>query len=407
MYIERTLTERWNELSTQFPVLLLTGPRQVGKTTLLQHIRKMGRGFVTLDNPTTRLLAQEDPALFFEQHPPPVMIDEIQYAPGLLPYIKILADRERKPGQFWLTGSQHFIMMKGISETLAGRVGIVHLLGFSRRERYELDLRVSPFLPTKSLVMERSKNRNLQSPTEVYRDAWQGSLPALVTGSVSDREVFYSSYIQTYLQRDVRDLAQIGDEAAFLTFIRACAARTGQMLNLSELARDTDVSVKTAKHWLSILQASFQVYLLKPYHSNLTKRLVKRPKLYFLDTGLCTYLTGWTSPEVLASGSMAGAILETHVFIEILKSWWHQARQPSIYYYRDKDAREIDFVFDQDGAFYSLEVKRNASPKQKWATAIPKMSHLNAHQEPGFIACLGSEVVPLDARSYAIPISLI
>jgi predicted AAA+ superfamily ATPase len=280
------------------------------------------------------------------------------------------------------------------------------MLGFSRPERYMLPLDICPFLPDLEVLNQRPRNKR-SGAGSLYKDIWLGSFPALIAGPVRNRNVFYRSYLQTYLQRDVRDLIQVGDEAAFLRFIKTCAARTAQLLNLSELARDTDISVKTAKSWLSILQATFQVYLLQPYHASVTKRLVKRPKLYFLNTGLCAYLTDWIAAEALESGPMAGPILETYVLDEILKSWWHQAAEPSLYYYRDRDGREVDFVFSHGKALWPLEVKKSASPRDRWPGAFTGLKRLGANVMPGFIACLCKDIVPLGRQSYAMPATLI
>ncbi|MCE5328223.1 MAG: ATP-binding protein [Planctomycetaceae bacterium] len=406
-YIERTMANAWLEASTQFPVALLTGPRQVGKTTLLQHLCGKERHYVTLDDPSLRTLAVEDPALFLQRYAPPVLIDEIQYAPQLLPLIKIACDRSRKTGLFWLTGSQQFQMMKGVSETLAGRVAILNLLGFSRRERHHLNLQVDPFLPTRASMRQREASAAASDVTAVYRDIWESSFPALSAGPVRDHALFYSSYMQTYLQRDVKDLAQVGNEIAFLRFVRACAARTGQTVNMAELARDADISAPTAKAWLSILQTSFQVYLLQPWHTNATKRLVKMPKLYFLDTGLCAYLTEWTSPQTLESGAMSGAILETHVLTEVLKSWWHRGRTPQLYYYRDKDGREIDLLFMQDQKLYPVEVKKSATPQRHWADAFSPLNRFRAGWDEGAVACLCEQVVPLSQKITAMPVGML
>jgi len=405
MYHPRTLKNKWLEISRQFPVLLLIGPRQVGKTTFLKHIAEKDRKYVSLDDPEARLMAKEDPAMFFRRYSPPILIDEIQYAPNILQYIKMQVDNDRQPGMFWLTGSQQFLMMKGISETLAGRIGIMNILGFSSTERYNSKLRTEPFMPSSEQLEERQnlKRYNLKN---IYNDIWTGCFPELIAGDISDWDVFYSSYLRTYLERDVRDLTKVGDEGAFLKFVKACAARTGQMLNLSDLARDADIAVKTAKDWLSILETSFQVYLLQPYHSNLTKRLVKRPKLYFLDTGLCCYLTQWNSPETLAAGAMAGAMLESYVFAEILKDWWHQAKSPSIYYYRDKDKVEIDFLITQNQLFYPLEVKKSASPKKDWVSPFKKLSNLG-NISGGGVICLCNELLPLGQNYYSIPANVL
>jgi predicted AAA+ superfamily ATPase len=290
-YQPRALEDRWREAAEQFPVLLLTGPRQVGKTTLLEHLCGPERRYVTLDDLAVRALAREDPALFLERFPPPVVIDEVQYAPELLSAVKIAVDRDRRPGAFWLTGSQQFQVMKGVTETLAGRVGMVNMLGFSMRERDGRQPAVPPFLPTPERIHDRRKSPGPTALKDLYHWIWEGAFPALATGQVRDWSLFYRSYVQTYLERDVRDLIRVGDLETFRRFLRACAARTAQMLNYADLARDCGISVGTARNWLSVLEANLQVLLLPPYHSNLSKRLYKTPKLYFLDTGLCAYLT--------------------------------------------------------------------------------------------------------------------
>ena len=403
MVLRRGIEAAWREASRQFPVLLLTGPRQVGKTTVLQQLCGRDRTYVSLDDPAILALARQDPALFFQRFEPPVLIDEIQYAPGLLPVVKAIVDRARKPGLVWLTGSQQFQVMRGVSETLAGRVAIMNLLGFSRRERHRRDLDVPPFLPTASALTPRARSHSTSQLKPVYRDIWTGGFPALAVGPVRNRDLFFSSYVQTYLQRDVRDLAQVGDQAAFLRFLRACAARTAQLLNLSDLARDADISVNTAKAWLSILEGSFQVMRLPPYHTNVTRRLVKAPKLYFLDTGLCAYLTGWTSPGTLESGAMSGAIFETHVFVEILKSWWCRGRNPQAYYYRDRDGREIDLVLVKDRAIYPVEIKKTTRPTRSVAQTFQALDRLDLKRGRGAVVCLAQDMLPLDRTNDAVP----
>lgn len=407
MYLHRALEDALLEASAQFPVLLLTGPRQVGKTTLLQHLCSPERRYVTLDDLTLRGLANDDPPLFLERFPPPVLIDEIQYAPKLLPYLKMHADRSKKPGDVWLTGSQHFHMMKGVTESLAGRVAVVNLLGFSRRELEQRECRLDPFLPTANCVEQRQQTSGTSALDDVFRCIWTGFFPALHTNAVKNRDLFYSSYIQTYVQRDVRGLAQVGNQDAFVRFVKACAARTAQLLNLSDLARDVDISVKTAKAWLSILTASYQVALVQPYHSNVTKRLVKTPKMYFLDTGLCAYLTEWSTPETLASGAMRGAIFETYVFAEILKSWWHRTRTPNLHYYRDKDGKEIDLLIEQDQEFHPIEIKLGAMPRRDWAAQFPVLDRLDRPRGDAGVVCLCKEVLPLARSVTAIPVGLV
>lgn len=407
MYYQRELKDSWLDASSQFAVLLLTGPRQAGKTTFLRHICEEGRRYVTLDDPVVRSLANEEPTLFLQRHPTPILIDEIQYAPDLLPHIKMAVDAGEERGGFWLTGSQHFLMMRGMSESLAGRIAIMNLLGFSRRERHRTGLGFGPFLPTPKILEERESLAARSGLGDIYREIWAGCFPGLVAGPVRNRDLFYSSYLQTYIQRDVRDLAQVGDDAAFLRFLRACAARTGQLLNLSDLARDADVSHGTAKNWLSILQTSMVVVLLQPYYSNLTKRLVKSPKLYFLDTGLCAYLTEWSSPGTLEAGALSGPILETFVFTEILKSWWHRGESPPVYYYRDKDRREIDFLFVFDQTLYPVEVRKSASPSREWVRRFSALERLGLKIGTGGVFCFSSERIPLDESNEAIPIGML
>jgi predicted AAA+ superfamily ATPase len=407
MYYSRSLKDVWLDASKQFPVLLLTGPRQVGKTTFLKHVCEKERTYITLDDPPTRSLANEDPGLFMKRFEPPLLIDEIQYAPKLMPYIKIAVDSSKKTGLFWLTGSQQFLMMKGISETLAGRVAIVNLLGFSERERGRSNLNITPFLPENKEIRKRLLYAKKPSLKNLYKKIWLGSFPALIAGSAKNRDLYYSSYLQTYLQRDVRDLTQVGDESAFLKFIRACAARTGQLLNLADIARDTDVSIPTAKKWLSILQASFQVFLLQPYYSNFTKRLIKTPKMYFLDTGLCSYLTEWASSETLEAGAMSGAIFETYIFTEILKSYWHRGLQPSIYYYRDKDKKEIDLIIERNQVLYPIEAKKGTNPKKEWVKSFTVLQKLRKQIGSGVVICMVENMLPIDHNYSAVPVTVL
>lgn len=405
VYITRTIETYIKTIANKLPVIILCGARQVGKTTLLHNISEDERKYVTLDDPLIMRLAKEDPALFFQRYRPPLLIDEIQYAPELLPYIKMEVDKNKKPGMFWLTGSQQFHMMKAVSESLAGRIGVLSLLGLSRREIVNQAAISEPFVPLPQVVEDRAASGGKLMLQDVYRLIWRGSFPAVALDAAMDRGLFYGSYVQTYLQRDIRDLARVGDEMAFLRFIRAVSARTGQMLNLTDLARDTNVSVNTAKSWLSILQASGIVYLLEPYYTNLTKRIIKTPKLYMLDTGLCSYLTEWSSPETLEAGAMSGSILETWILTELLKSYWHNGQQANFYYYRDKDKREIDLLIIKDGIIHPLEFKKTASPNKH---DIHHFQALERLQEPigsGGIICLSEEIIPLTGTSLTIPIT--
>jgi hypothetical protein len=405
MYVSRTLESFIKTAEKQFPILMVTGARQVGKTTFLQHMAHAQRTYVTLDDPLALNLARKDPALFMQRFPSPVFIDEIQYAPGLLPFIKMEVDKDRNPGQFWITGSQHFHLMKGVSESLAGRVGVLQLLGLSRRELAGYGQKSRPFLPTPDEIESRTSKVERLHLKDLYRLIWRGGFPAIALAEDVDRDLFFSSYVQTYLQRDIRDLARVGDEMSFFRFLRATAARTGQLLNMTELARDSDIATNTAKNWLSILQASGIIYLLEPYYGNVTKRLVKTPKLYFQDTGLCAYLTEWSSPETLEAGAMSGGILETWILAELLKGYWHNGRRAPFYYYRDKDKKEIDLLIVQDGTVYPLEFKKTASPGNNEIRHFQVLNKLGMPVGPGGVICLVDIFMPLSRSHYAIPIT--
>ncbi|MEZ5535433.1 MAG: ATP-binding protein [Thiolinea sp.] len=405
MYTARTLKDTITQVSRSFPVLLLTGARQVGKTTLLEHCAPDQYRYVTLDDPEQAALAKTDPALFFQRYPPPVIIDEVQYAPELFRAIKLIVDRDKKPGQFWLTGSQKFHLMQGITESLAGRVAVLDLSGLSYAEISGRAEQVVPFLPGQAwLEQARAHTAKPLTLPDVYQLIWRGSYPAVAINPDTPRDLFYNAYIQTYLQRDVRALTRVGDERAFLLFLRAIAARTSQLINYADLARDVDIDQKTAKSWLSILETSGIIYLLQPWHSNLSKRLLKTPKLYFMDTGLCAYLAQWSSPETLEAGAMNGAILENWMLMEILKSYWHKGLQPGAWFYRDKEQREIDLLLEQDGQLFPVEFKKTASPAKSATKHFAVLDKLGVKTGHGAVICLKEEDVPLSATVDAVPV---
>ncbi|MDR3164834.1 MAG: ATP-binding protein [Synergistaceae bacterium] len=401
---ERTLKKLVLDISESFPVLLVTGPRQVGKTTLLEMCAASPRNYVTLDNIDARALASGDPALFLQTYKPPIFIDEVQYAPNLFPYIKIHADRHKNMGDFWLTGSQKYHLMKNVTESLAGRVAVVDMLGLSSREISGNAENSRPFLPTPEWI-EYARTCAVSSRVgDVYERIWLGSFPGFLSDPARLRDIFYNSYARTYIERDVREIANIGGNIAFYNFLRAAAARTAQLLNYADFSRDVDIDPKTAKSWLSVLCASGLVYLLEPYCNNITKRIIKTPKLYFLDTGLAAFLTGWDSPKSLEAGAMNGAVLETFVFGEILKSYWHNGRQPSVYFYRDADQREVDFLFERDGTLYPAEVKKTATPSLTAAKSFTAIDSLRKPVGPGAVICLRENDIPLSDKVTAIPI---
>lgn len=407
----RTLARTIHTVSKSFPVLMLTGPRQVGKTTLLEMCARdtptAPRHYVTLDDLDARALAQSDPALFLQTWPAPVIIDEIQYAPQLFAAIKMQVDREKTNGQFWLTGSQKFQLMRGITESLAGRVAIVDLLGLSQAE---LDGRAEtskPFVPTAEWIASTRQPMQSKSLMNVFEHIWLGAYPRLnAQGDQAPlaRDVFYRSYIQTYIQRDVQDVLKVSDQTAFNRFLTAVAARTGQLLNYASLARAVDIDNKTAKAWLSVLETSGLVYLLQPYHSNLTKRLVKAPKLYFLDTGLAAYLTRWPDAASLEAGAMSGALLETWAVSEILKSYWHNGREAPLYFYRDADQQEVDLIVESADTLYPVEIKKTASPSHNAKRHFTALDKLNKPVGPGAVICFVERDVPLSREVTAIPL---
>jgi uncharacterized protein len=389
----------------QFPVLLVTGARQVGKTTFLKHLSAGKRTYVTMDDPRALDLARNDPPLFLQRYPPPLLIDEIQYAPELFPYLKMIVDKNRAPNQFWLTGSQQFHLMRGISESLAGRVALLQLLGLSRREM--LSRSSKPFVLQPKQLARQAANSDKITLKQLYHLIWRGSFPAIALNKRMNKDLFYSSYVQTYLQRDIHDLSRVGDQLSFLQFLRAACARTGQLLNLAELARDAGVAPNTAKTWLSILQSSGIAYLLEPFYANVTKRLVKTPKLYILDTGLCSYLTEWSSPETLEVGAMSGAILETWIIVELLKSYWHSGRRAPFYYYRDKDQKEIDLLIVEDGVICPFEIKKTASPGKDDLRHFQVLERLNMPIGAGGVICLSDDALPLTQNAWSIPAAII
>ena len=367
MYITRHMEKPVMELNEQYPVLLLTGPRQVGKTTMLEHLIEVegkGRKKVSLDDLTLRELAKTDPKMFFQLYQPPLLIDEVQYAPELFPYIKIMVDERHQPGDFWLTGSQLFKMMEGVQESLAGRVALLHLSPLSQSEIMKRPPE-PPFSLELPLLSERQNGRQMLNTPEVFQHIHQGGMPALVTGTYSNASIFYSSYIDTYMERDVRRLSNDIDSLKFLRFLRSVAARTSQQVNYKGIADDAEIDQTTAKNWLHVLEALGIIFLLEPYSNNVLKRTVSTPKLYFYDSGIVCYLTRWSSPETAMEGAMSGALLENYTVAEIIKTYQNAGQEPFLYYYRDKDAREIDLILERDGKLFPIEIKKMASPPKK------------------------------------------
>lgn len=405
-YINRDLESKIISLSEEYSAILITGPRQVGKTTILRRLTQENRTYVTLDDLEERAMAQNDPALFFQMHDRPILIDEVQYAPQLFSYIKIEIDNGAEPGSFWLTGSQSFRMMELAQESLAGRVALLHMPSLSQHEIYGSGV-AAPFIIDLNALKERIKTHKPADMLEIYRRIWNGSMPGLVSGRFSDRDVFYSSYLQTYIDRDVSELINLTDKLIFRDFIRASACRIGQLLNIHDIAQDVGVSDDTAKRWLQVLEKSDIVFYLRPYSNNLLKRTVKTPKLYFFDTGLVAYLTKYSSPDILANGALNGAILENYVVAELLKTYHNNAKECLLWYYRDKEMHEIDMIIESDGMLHPLEIKRSVNPGSGLTGAFDILNKGSVPKGKGAVLCMRPTLSAVDAENYIVPIWMV
>lgn len=404
MYISRKIESQLSYLSEHFPAVVVSGARQTGKTTLIKHLTAGNDTvtYVTLDHPRLRELARTDPELFLQQYQSPIVIDEIQYAPELLPYIKIKIDEERKPGQFFLTGSQMFRLMKDVSESLAGRAGILSLYGLSRSEI--LQTPEVPFLPGNKLFVKSE-----ESLGSLFDKIIRGSMPQMIVDPELTPEAFYGEYLQTYLERDIRDLLEIRNETRFLQFLSCAAARTGQELNLTDIGKDVGIDRKTAESWLSLLVTSGLVYLLHPYSGNTIKRIVKRPKLYFMDTGLACYLSMWNNARALENSAMAGSMFETYVITEILKQYANKGLdlRSRFTYYRDNNGKEIDLLILENNKVYPVEIKKNADPGKGALRNFSVLDSLSEEKGAGSVICLASLAYPLDKMNTVVPIGML
>jgi uncharacterized protein len=406
-YIHRALERKFLHMSTFFKAVLVTGARQVGKTTMLKHLSEgQGRTYVSLDDSMVRSLAQSDPVLFFQRYRPPVIIDEIQKAPQLFEQIKIMCDAGEKPGDFWLTGSQQYNMMRNVRETLAGRIGIMELYSLSQNEIAgrafpgELDFS----LPC---LLERQKNVNKNNIIDVFEHIWRGGMPQVLTADTEQRQEYYTSYVDTYLMRDVSDAGGITDAVRFRKFLNACAALTAEQVNYKTLAESADISQPTAKEWLRILQGLGIIYLLQPFSNNELKRLTKTPKLYFCDTGLCAYLSRWLTRETLMYGAASGHYFENYVVAELLKNYAYAKSKANLTYYRDANAKEIDVIVEEGNRVHPLEIKKSASPDRREVKKYAFLDKLSLERGGGGIICMCEEVVPIDTQDCFIPCNLI
>ncbi|MBQ6889026.1 MAG: ATP-binding protein [Lachnospiraceae bacterium] len=405
-YISRNLEKVVSTVTKEYPVVLVTGPRQVGKTTMLQKLMEgTDRSYVSLDDLNERNLAKTDPELFLQLHKTPVLIDEVQYAPELFNYIKIHVDRNHEPGAFWLTGSQVFKLMRGVQESLAGRVAVLSLTSLSQAELCNGEM--ESFTIDLDALSRRGKERKQVDTRGVFERIYRGSMPAIVSGRNSNSQIFYSSYLSTYIERDVKELSDAIDSLKFLHFITAVAARCGQMLNVADIARDADINQKQAKDWLGILETLGIIFYLHPYSNNLLKRLVKTPKLYFYDTGLVCYLTKWSSAETLECGAMNGAILENYVVAEIMKTYLCSGKEPFMYYYRDKDAKEIDIVLEHDGVLNPIEIKKTSNPGAELIKVFDLLDRASTPRSKGAVICMKPGLSAIDRDNYIVPIWMI
>ena len=413
MYIKRVMEKTIKKMVNEFPVIVISGARQVGKSTMLKMIKEDNMNYVTLDDLDARNLALSDPKYFLEQYSYPLLIDEIQYAPNLLPYIKMIVDDEKfkalknnteVKSLFWLTGSQQFKVMKDVSESLAGRVGVLNLYSLSNSEikGYE-GLLFTPKLD------ELKKKENIVhcDSKEIFERIFNGGMPTIATGAI-ERSNYFSSYINTYIERDVKQLLNVGKTIEFYNFMQYIAVRTAQELNYSTIAKEIGVDSKTIKNWISILESSGIIYLLQPFSSNLSNRIIKVPKLYFMDTGLCSYLAKYPNPETLEIGALSGAIFETFVVSEIIKNITSHGLDPkmNLYYYRDKDQKEVDLLYIEGDTIYPIEIKKGISPNNpdKNFAVLNKYSNDIA---TGIVICMTQKLQPINRNCWLCPVSLL
>ena len=420
MYVTRALEPLVRRYSEHFKVVVVTGPRQVGKTTMLRHLaaedaeRGLERSYVTLDNTALRALAQSDPELFLQRYRPPVLIDEIQKAPELLPYIKLAVDQTDENGTYWLTGSQPLHLMRAVSESLAGRAGIIEMLGLSQAE--VAGTASEPFRPGAGYFVRRVSTTRARGVSEVFDDIAAGSLPAIRELPADLRAGAYESYLDTYVMRDIRDLAQVGDELRFRRFVAACAALTARPVVYADLARAADINEKTAKVWLSLLVSTYLVKVVEPYSNNLIKRLSKQPIMHFTDTGLAAYLAGWTDARTLELGAMGGHIFESYAFGEVYKSYLNAGLRPPVSFFRTNDKKEIDLLLEQDGVLHPVEVKKASAPTRAdtrnfgalgpvaRADVPEELAALRREIGVGTVLCMSSDTYPISERAWAFPV---
>lgn len=404
MYIQRHLESQIREASKFYPVVMVCGQRQVGKSTMLNHIKEKERRYVTLVDGNARRLAEKDPALFFETYGFPLLIDEFQRVPSILLEMKRIVDKkalegEDNNGMYWLTGSQKFKMMKDVSESLAGRIAVFDMSGLSAAEIEGREAGV--FYPVVEELRRRVQNYQPKTVHEIYEQIFRGGMPKLIATKL-DRERFYTDYINTYLERDIKELALVGKLGEFYDFLVFMAARTSMELKYSEIANAIGISAPTAKEWVSILERSGIIFILRPYYNNITNRLAKTPKMYFMDTGLAAYLCRWPNAETLEKGAMDGAFFETYVVSEIVKSYYNAGKRPDLYYYRDIDGKEIDLIFAEGDKIYPVEIKKAKAPDRADKN-FSVLDKLKKDIQPGVILCMADEMLPFSRDVWYFP----
>ena len=403
-YIERSLEKPLKKLLNEYACTLIIGPRQVGKSTIIEHISgNKKREFVTLDNLNERKLAKDDPQMFLKLHNTPIVIDEVQYAPELFSYIKIEIDKGAKPGMFILTGSQSFKLMELAKESLAGRVAIINMSNLSQAEIYGYN--------NKKFLLEiddlKKRNNKEYDIKNIYERIFEGSMPALVSGKYTNSKLYFNSYITTFIERDILDEIKGVDKFLFSDFIRSCACRVSQVLNIHSIASEVGISDDTAKRWLYALEKSEVIYFLHPYSNNLLKRTIKTPKLYFFDTGVVVNLTKQSSPEVLMNDAISGAILENYVINEILKTFKNELEEPLAYYYRDTNGNEIDLCLIYDNKIHPIEIKRTSTPDKKMIKSFHLLDNLNIKMGNGALICFADKLSAFDKNNFIIPVYMI
>lgn len=415
MYIQRSLEKTIKRAEKGFKSILVTGPRQVGKSTILKHLYE-DRRYITFDNPVLLAETKREPGLFFRNNRPPVTLDEVQYITELFPYIKMECDGSDEKGQFLLTGSQQYHLMKNVSESLAGRIAILELAGLSLRE-IQQDPFDKPFIPTEEYIHEREQTYH--PCKNIWKIIHRGSYPALMDPNV-DWQTFYGSYVQTYLERDINELGNVKDKLKFTQFLTAMAARTGGLLNYSSVASQIEITAATAKEWTSLLEASGIIYLLHPYSNSALTRAIKTPKMYFRDTGLVCFLTKYQTAETAMNGALAGELFETFAISEILKSFSNAGKDYQMYiaYYRGKDKSrkretdtftereaEIDLIIEQDDILYPIEIKMSANPKLSMTNAFDVIERIPGKKRgTGVILCLYDSPLWLNESTIALPV---